>query len=84
MHLVQGASTNGALRLMPEAIFAAERGKNAKETIELLADVLGTSLIVTYRTNHWYPFVCGDGPISRWHEGMVVPGRGRVLCTQLA
>lgn len=61
---------------MPEAIFAADRGYNSKETIEFVPDTLGATLIGTHKGDLWIPFVFGDGPITRRHRGMVVSEKG--------
>ena len=76
MQLLQGASTTGALRPMMDAIVAADRGYNSKETINFVSNVLGASLIGTHKRDLWFPYVFGDGPISRRHRGMVVSERG--------
>ena len=76
VQMVQGASTTGALRPMPNAIFAADRGYNSKETISFLSDKLGASLLGTHKRDLWYPFVFGEGPISRRHRGMNLSERG--------
>lgn len=49
MQLLQGAARTGALRAMPDAIFAADRGYNSKETLQFISDTLGASLIGTYK-----------------------------------
>ena len=74
--LVQGASTSGALRPMPEAVFAADRGYNSKETIEFVGGTLGASLLGTHKRDLWYPYVFGDGPITARHKGVVVSEKG--------
>ena len=76
MQLLQGASTTGALRRMLDAIVVADRGYNSKESIAFVSNVLGASLIGTHKRDLWFPYVFGDGPISRRHRGMVVSERG--------
>lgn len=76
VQLLQGSSTTGALRPMPDAIFAADRGYNSKDTISFLSDVLGASLIGTHKRDLWNPYVFGDGPISKKHRGMDVSEKG--------
>ena len=74
--LLQGVSTTGALRPLPDAIFPADRGYNSKESIEFVSGVLGASILGTHRRDMWYPYVFGDGPISRRHKGMVISEKG--------
>ena len=74
--LLQGASTNGALLPMPEAIFAADRGYNSKDTIQFVGGTLGASLIGTHKRDMWYPYVFGDGRITVRHKGVLVSAKG--------
>ena len=74
--LLQGVSTTGALRPMPDVIFAADRGYNSKQTIHFVSEVPGASFLGTQKRDLWYPYVFGDGPISRRHNGMVVSENG--------
>ena len=74
--ILQGVSTTGTLRPMPDLIFAADRGYNSKETIHFVSEVLGASLLGTHKRDLWYPYVLGDGSISRRHKGMVVSENG--------
>ena len=76
MQLLQRASTTGALRPMPDAIVAADRGYNSKETINFVSNVLSASLIGMHKRDLWFPYVFGYGPISRRHRGMVVSEKG--------
>ena len=76
MLLLQGAYTTGALRPMPDAIIAAYRGYNSKESIAFVSNVLGASVIGTHKRDLWFLYVFGDGPISRRHRGMVVSEKG--------
>ena len=59
-----------------EHIFAADGSYKSKETISFLSDKLGASLLGTHKNNLWYPFVSGEGLISRRHRGMNVSERG--------
>lgn len=61
---------------MPEAVFAADRGYNSKETIEFVGGTLGASLLGTHKRDLWYPYVFGDGPITARHKGVVVSEKG--------
>lgn len=74
--IVAGASTNGALRPMPDEVFAADRAYNSKETISFVSDALGASLLRTYRRALWFLYVFGDGPISCHHKVMDVSETG--------
>lgn len=74
--LLQGVLTTGALRPLPDVIFAADRGHNSRESIEFVYTVLGASILDTHKRDMWYPYVFGDGPISRRHKGMAISGRG--------
>ena len=76
VQLLQGASTTGALRPMAEAIFAADRGYNSKQTLQFDGDVLGASIIGTHKRDLTYPYVFGSGPITKRAKGMVVSEKG--------
>ena len=55
--LIQGAATPGRLRPMPDAVFAADRGYNSKETISFINERLGATGIGTHKRSLDYPFV---------------------------
>ncbi|CDF34053.1 unnamed protein product [Chondrus crispus] len=74
--LLQGASITGALKPMADAIFAADRGYNTKETLNFVSKTLGASLLGTHKRDMTYPFVFGSGAITRRSKGMVVSEKG--------
>lgn len=76
IQMLQGASTTGALRPMGEAIFAADRGYNTKETLNFIGNKLGASILGAHRRDLTYPFVFGSDPMSRRHKGMAVSENG--------
>ena len=74
--LLQGAPTQGALILMADAIFAADRGYNCKQSIELVSNKLGSTCFGTHKRSQDFPCVFGEGPIGKRHKGMVVSEKG--------
>ena len=76
VQLIQGAATPGSLTPMTDAVFAADRGYNSTETIQLINERLGATAIGSHKRSLDYPFVFGDGPISKKHKGMIVSEKG--------
>ena len=76
VQLVQGAPTKGALVLMADAVFAADRGYNGKETIDFISKTLGASALGTHKHSLDYPFVLGEGPIRKKHKSVTVSEKG--------
>ena len=76
VQIIQGNPTEGSLKPMDDAIFASDRGYNAKETIRFLCEKLKASAIGTHKRSLDFPFVFGEGNISKKHKGMVIAERG--------
>ena len=76
VQLIQGAASPGSLTPMTDAVFAADRSYNSTETIQLINERLGATAIGTRKRSLDYPFVFGDGPISKTHKGMIVSEKG--------
>ena len=76
VQLIQGVPTVGAIQPMVDAVFAADRGYNSKETIDFINEKLGATGLGTHKRSLDYPFVFGDGPITKRHKGMRVSERG--------
>ena len=57
---------------MPDTVFAADRGYNSKETISFTNERLGATGIGTHKRSLDYPFVFGNGPITKRHKGKFV------------
>jgi len=76
VQLIQGVPTRGAIAPMTDAVFAADRGYNAKETITFLNERLCATGLGTHKRSLDYPFVFGEGPISKKHKGNKVSERG--------
>ena len=76
VQLIQGAATTGSLRPMTDAIFAADRGYNARETIKFINERLGAIGIGTHKRSLDFPFVFREGPIRKKHKGMAVSEKG--------
>ena len=74
--LPHGAPTQGAFIPMADAIFAADRGYNCKQSIEFVSNKLGSSCFGTHKRSLDFPFVFGEGPIRKRHKGMVVSEKG--------
>ena len=72
VRLVQGAPTRGAIAPMADAIFAADRGYNVKETISFINETLGATGLGTHKRSLDFPYVFGNGPIAKRHKGMPV------------
>lgn len=77
MQLIQVAATPGSLRPMTDAMFAADRGYNAMETINFSNESLGATDIGTQMRSLDFPFVFGEGPIRRRHKRMTVSEKER-------
>ena len=58
IEILQGVQTTGALKQMPDAIFASDRGYNGRGIMELLNERLGA-------TSLDYPFIFGEGRINK-------------------
>ena len=76
MRLVQGAPGRGAIAPMTDAISAADRGYNAKETISFINETLGATGPGTHKRSLDFPYVFGDGPGAKRHKGMPVSEKG--------
>ena len=76
--LLQGQSRIGALSPMADALFAADRGYNSKETISFVNKTLGATGIGTHKRSPDFPFVFGDGAVRKRHKGMEMSEQGAV------
>jgi B-box zinc finger len=72
---IQGASSPSALCPMTDAFFAADRGYNCLSVTEFMGSI-GATFIGTYKRSYDYPFVFGDGAISRKHRGVRIAETG--------
>ena len=79
MRLVQGAPTRGAIAPIPDAIFAADRGYNVKETISFINEIIGAPGLGTHKRALDFPHVFGNGPIAKRHKGMPVSEKCRAI-----
>ena len=61
---------------MADAVFAADRGYNSRETISFLNKTLGATGIGTHKRSLDFPFVFGDGAVLKRHKGMEISEQG--------
>ena len=78
LQLLQGHPTIGALSPMADAVFAADRGCNSKETISFVNKTIGATGIDTHKRSLDFPFVFGDGAVWRRHKGTEFQNKGAV------
>ena len=76
IELLQGVPTTGALKQMPNAIFASDRGYNGRGIMELLNERLGAMSLGTHKRSLDYPFIFGDGRINKRHKGRRISEKG--------
>lgn len=79
--MIQGAGAPGSILSIIDAVFAADRRYNSQEMIYFVYELLGATLIGTHKRNFDFPFVFGDGPVSKRHKGMVVSEKVYRACT---
>ena len=76
VQLLQGVPTIGAVKEMPDAIFASDRGYNGTRIMQLINERLGATSLGTHKRTLDYPFVFGHGRISKRHKGRRVSEKG--------
>ena len=76
MRLVQGAPTRRAIAPMADAIFAADRGYNAKETISFINETLGATGLRNHKRSEYFSYIFGNGFVAKRHRVMPVSEKG--------